>query len=71
MATDIKQKYFQVGTQGKYELYPVVPEEDRNLPFTFDNLNPQVVKQEHIEMEQELGLDPLEEWEEDPWLQPS
>lgn len=71
MASDIKQSYFQAGTQGKHELYPVVPEEDRKLPFTFDNLNPFVVKQEHMELEQELGVESLEEWEEDPWLQPS
>jgi hypothetical protein len=45
-----------VGSEGKYALHPVVPREDRYLPFRYDSLNPDKVEEEHKIKEAKLGV---------------
>lgn len=49
--TSLRPKYYQVGVDNEHALYPVVPEEDRKLPWTFDNLNVEEVNAEVAEEE--------------------
>ena len=58
MAISQRPRYYQVGSYGKYALYPVTTEREEEAPatFTFDNLNLDEVKQEHQENEARLDV---------------
>lgn len=59
MAISQRPRYYQVGSYGKYALYPVTTEREEEAPatFTFDNLNLDDVKQEYQENEARLDLE--------------
>ena len=58
MAISQRPRYYQVGSYGKYALYPVTTEREEEAPatFTFDNLNLDEVKQEHQENEARMDV---------------
>lgn len=62
MALSIKPKYYQVGSKGKYALYPVTTEKDEEAPatFTFDNLNLDEVKLEYEDNEARMDVEEAE-----------
>lgn len=62
MALSIKPSYYQVGSKGRYALYPVTTEAEEEAPatFTFDNLDLEVVKQEYEDNEARMDVEELE-----------
>ena len=62
MSLSIRPKYYQVGTDGKYALYPVTTEKDEEAPatFSFDNLNLDEVKLEYEDNEARMDVEEAE-----------
>lgn len=55
-AAKLKPDYAQLGSKGKYALYPATEEEDLDLPFTYDSLSVIAVKDAYSEECKELGV---------------
>lgn len=60
MPISLSPSYYQAGSTGEHELYPVTPEEDRNLPFGVDS----TYSEEESEKDYIAGLELCEAHEE-------